>query len=115
MLITKSGGERQVFVYGQDGVVKSLPENMLDKVITASADEIANSAGIFDVKQQAPAPTFSQTNQLKTTASINRTPVYQTPVQNQSVPNTVEDIQTEDKTRSVTEKKETSSLNPKPE
>ncbi len=56
MLKTTSEGFREVFVYGQNGAVRQLPENMLDKVTTASADEIANSAGIPVIIERRPAP-----------------------------------------------------------
>jgi hypothetical protein len=57
ILKTTSEGYREVFVYGRDGTVKQLPENMLDKVTTASADQIANSAGIpVTIEQRAATP-----------------------------------------------------------
>jgi hypothetical protein len=57
ILKTTSEGYREVFVYGRDGTVKQLPEHMLDKVTTASADEIANSAGIpMTIERRSPPP-----------------------------------------------------------
>jgi hypothetical protein len=52
LLQTSAEGKRQVFVYGLNGSVKGLSEHMLDKVLTASADEIANSAGILQPQRQ---------------------------------------------------------------
>lgn len=64
ILKTTSEGYREVFVYGRNGAVEQLPENMLDKVTTASADEIANSAGIPVIieRKSAPPPDFVLNN-----------------------------------------------------
>ncbi len=63
LLRTSGDGQKQVFIYGQNGEVKSLPEDMLDKVLTAPANEIAAAAGINEGsitrsvgKQQPSAP-----------------------------------------------------------
>ena len=70
VLSSAVNGQRKVLVYGQNGDIKELPENLLDKVTTASGDEIANSAGIYAARQQktqsgyaqtTPAPTFPTT------------------------------------------------------
>ncbi len=50
LLRTSGDGQKQVFIYGQNGEVKSLPENMLDKVLTAPANEIAAAAGINEIR-----------------------------------------------------------------
>lgn len=46
-LITSTTGEKNVVVHGRGGEMNSLPENMLDRILTASADELASAAGIF--------------------------------------------------------------------
>jgi hypothetical protein len=61
MLSTGAEGQKKVFVYAQNGDVKDLPEEMLSKVMTADADEIANAAGIILTPQRTLAPTFTQT------------------------------------------------------
>ncbi len=49
LLSVGADGKREAAVYGQYGEVKKLPDNMLDRVLTASAKELANSAGVFEV------------------------------------------------------------------
>lgn len=56
LLRTDMEGKREALVYGQSGEVKSLPENMLDKALTVTADEIANSAGIQYIKRENSMP-----------------------------------------------------------
>lgn len=43
-------GQRAAFVYGKNGQVKSLPARYQDRILTASADEIAAAAMIFDAQ-----------------------------------------------------------------
>ena len=81
LLRTTAEGEKQVFVYGQNGDVKSLPETMLDKVTTASADELANSAGI--VNQQRQTSTSVQNTSSPNSAPLRPLPSYNFPVQAQ--------------------------------
>lgn len=69
LLRTSADGKKQVFVYGQNGEVKNLPENMLDKVLTAPANDLANAAGIYEVRRETQTPMIvksSQTNKLLT-------------------------------------------------
>ncbi len=49
MLIVRhaADGQTQVFVYGQNGMVKQLPADMHPQALTASADEIANKLGMY--------------------------------------------------------------------
>ncbi len=49
MLIVRRApdGTTQVFVYGQNGMVKQLPAEMHPQALTASADEIANKLGMY--------------------------------------------------------------------
>lgn len=122
VLITKVGGEQQIFVYGQDGTVKSLTEDMYDKVLTETADEIANSAGIFVVKQAAVQPVFVQNNQSKTEIQTNQISVSPSSTQNQlSEPNTTDQAdktnKLNDKTfnKPSTESNKLTNLNSKPE
>ncbi|HSK73877.1 MAG TPA: hypothetical protein VK892_19420 [Pyrinomonadaceae bacterium] len=59
LLRTSVNGQKELFVFGHNGQTKTLPENMLDKVLTASADEIANAAGIYTTRQER-SPVFTQ-------------------------------------------------------
>lgn len=117
VIITKAGGEQQVSVYGQDGTVRNLPENMLSRVATATADEIANSAGIFVVKQEAVKPIFIQTNQPKIETQPDQ--ISQTATQNQLSQSTQSSQTVETKVnnsdKSTTENNVTVKLNSKPE
>lgn len=95
MLNTSASGQKQVFVYGQNGEVKSLPANMLDKVLTASANEIAGAAGIYEVRMSAPQPAIVQNQQpLKPLPSskfpIQKPSVETVPAEMPPSPTTVE-------------------------
>lgn len=48
MLRTSVKGEKQIFVFGQNGTVINLPVDMADKVLTAPANELAVAAGISE-------------------------------------------------------------------
>lgn len=79
-------GQRQVLVYGQNGDIKELPENMLDSVTTASGDELANSAGIYAARLRTAQTGNTQTS----TAAVLPTPLImsgdiQTSIQNTPV------------------------------
>lgn len=76
-------GKKETFAYDQYGKVKPLPENMIDKAMTASADELANAAGIFEgIKEQ---PSFTQNNQPPTVTTLKPLPSSQFPIRNQHV------------------------------
>ncbi len=49
----RNDGERSVYVYGKNGKVKNLPEKYHERVLTASADEIAAAAQIFDPRTES--------------------------------------------------------------
>jgi hypothetical protein len=51
ILSTHADGKREIKVYGQNGELKTLPAEMLDRVMTARGDEIANAAGITQGRQ----------------------------------------------------------------
>jgi len=52
MMRTSADGQKQVYVYGQNGEVETLPGAMVERVLTGSANEIANSAGITKTRQE---------------------------------------------------------------
>jgi hypothetical protein len=119
-LRTTSEGYRQVFVYGQNGDVRQLPENMLDKVTTASADEIANSAGITTRVQGPPQPDFVLNNSLPSAAPVQARQYNQLPTQTEPNEAVTTEENTEAKTTEDSEKKippaqETIILNRPPE
>jgi hypothetical protein len=82
MLKTTSDGQRQVFVYGQNGDVKDLPENMLEKTTTASGDELADAAGLFEVRQNRTQPAITL-GKPQSSQPLQPVPSYKFPIQNQ--------------------------------
>ena len=97
LLRTSVNGLREVFVYGQNGVVKSLPADMLGKVLTASPDEIANAAGIYEGrKEKNPFNYLLKSNQP---TELKPLPGYSFPSQNQAAePQPTETEQSADET-----------------
>jgi hypothetical protein len=81
-LKTPASGQKEIFVFGHNGQTKKLPDNMLDKVLTASASEIANAAGIYDFKRETNPPTITLNNP-QTSQSLQPMPSYKFPVPNQ--------------------------------
>lgn len=96
LLRTSVEDERQIYVYGQNGEVEPLPQNMLDRAMIASGDEIAAAAGITSVKQQRMTPAFQEIKQLPT-IEIN-------PLQGQN-PNQIT-VNPQEETQTTTEKTE---------
>lgn len=60
VLRTSTNGQREVLIFGHNGEVKTVPQNMVDKAMTATADELAKSAGITMGRK----PTFSSFSDL---------------------------------------------------
>ena len=116
VLQTSASGQKQVFVYGQNGEVKSLPETMLNKVFTASADEIANAAGIYQVKREATSFTPVNPQPVEQT-TLKPLPSSEFTIQNQSSePVPVEESQPESTGQiPAAEKRETIPSDRKPE
>ena len=85
LLRTSVDGSKQVFVYGQRGEVKSLPENMLNKILTAPANELANSAGIFESFKQ----NSSFTQDIQPSVPLKPLPSSQLQIRNQQIEQTV--------------------------
>ncbi len=44
-------GSTRVTVFAQNGEIKGLPENMLDKILSSSANELANSSQIYETRE----------------------------------------------------------------
>lgn len=77
---TAADGRRQVLVYGRNGEVKDLPANLFDRALSASADEIADSTGIYQSFKETYKPVITQ-NQ----PTVKPFPNYNPPIQNQPV------------------------------
>lgn len=88
LLRTDVDGKRRVFVYGQNGDVKSLPDDMLDKVLTAAPTDLASSAGIVaPVKEM---PVITQNVEPSYAPPLQPIPSYQIPVRRNPAPEIVE-------------------------
>ena len=48
LIETTPDSRKQIYVYGRGTDVKSLPVEMTDRALTASSDEIANAAGLYE-------------------------------------------------------------------
>lgn len=78
---TSIQGNKQVLVYGQNGSVKkSLPENMVDNVLTIPANELASAAGIVEGRKQTNFPTIVL-QRAKDSQPVQPIPSYKFPVQ----------------------------------
>lgn len=63
VVTTFADGRREAMAYGQNGEHKLLPTEMLDKVLSAEAAEIAQSAGIYDIQtERVPQSVFVEEN-----------------------------------------------------
>ncbi|MDQ3801999.1 MAG: hypothetical protein M3384_21450 [Acidobacteriota bacterium] len=71
---TAANGRREVIIYGQSGERKSIGGELADRVMTASADEIANTAKIYgtrlDLKNQVIMPETVQTKPQQTSVPM---------------------------------------------
>jgi len=84
---TAVDGRKETFAYDHTGKVKSLPSNIFERAMTASADEIANSAGIYSTITETPA--FVQNTKKPDTMPLQPMPSSQFPIQNQRVEQTL--------------------------
>lgn len=127
LMRTSADGKRKVFVYGQNGEVNGLPENMLDRVLTASAEEIANAANIREIVRAA--PTLAQNNQSPENVPLRPLPSSNFPVQTPPAPpipveepavpqqpaaDTADETPEEEKETPTREKTESVTINKKP-
>lgn len=78
---TFADGRREIFVYGQNGDARSLPEHLHDKVLTASGNLLANSAGIFTGRQPRLVPTPQEINNSQTIPPAPVLPVIEQPTE----------------------------------
>ena len=86
MLRTGVDGSKKVFVYAKNGEVKSLPEQMLGKILTAPPGELANAAGIYEgVKEESD---FTQSSEPTNYTTLKPLPSSQFPVRNQQIEQT---------------------------
>lgn len=60
LLETAANGRQRVYVYGYGKEVKTLPGEMSKKVLTASGDEIANAAGLNEMRSNTEVKNFKK-------------------------------------------------------
>jgi hypothetical protein len=91
LLRTAANGDRQAFVYGQNGEVKDVPPAMLDKVMSLPASELAKAANIYDGKKERAVSQNYTTVSMPTTAmtSMQSLPVNQAQSQTQTADNSI--------------------------
>lgn len=106
LLRTAANGEKQIFVYGQNGEVKDLPPNIANSAMTAPADDLVKASGITESrKPQTVSQTFSGVSVQGTTASLQSLPNSQTPTESRTTKNT----QTQNEARAETLARQTES------
>lgn len=76
VLRTSADGQQQIFVYGYEKEVKTLSGETMNKALTASGDEIANAAGLYQTTSSKELP-----NYLRKSKPMQPTPSYNYPVQ----------------------------------
>jgi hypothetical protein len=78
---TSADGSRQAYVYGPNGEVETLPENMIETALSAPAPQIAGSVGISGYRVQKSRPLTAQNN-----GPLRPLPSSQFPVNPQPAP-----------------------------
>lgn len=111
---SSADGKKQTIVYGAGQGAKNLPEDMADQALTASADELANYAGIYETRSSlankpvSPYGSGKTNNKPLRPMSSNEFPPVRMP-QNQPLQNAETQPNTETTTEKSSEKKEDSS------
>ena len=73
---TTPAGEKQVFLYAQNGSVGRVPENMFDRVLSAPANDLAAAANITEGRRESSAPTLVESSE-----PLQPQPSYKFPIQ----------------------------------
>ena len=55
-ITTSAKGKQEIIVRGRNGEYKTLPQAMLERILTTSANEIAQTAGIFETHREVSLP-----------------------------------------------------------
>lgn len=106
---TSPDGKKQTVVYGAGQGAKILPENMADQALTASADELASSAGITETRSSLANKPVSPYGGKDNNKSLQPMPSYKFPIQipqNQQFQKEETQQNTETTTENSSEKKE---------
>lgn len=94
ILRTFTNGQKKAFVYGQNGDVNDLPDEMQDKAMNGSANELAKAAGILTGRDANNLPYFLQ--MLREKAVETLLPTYQFPTQSNITEPLPPEIRTEE-------------------
>jgi hypothetical protein len=108
LLRTTVKGEKTGFVYAQNGEIKKLPANMFNDMMTASADELAGAAGVFEGKKELTLPTGIM-RKAKNSQPLQPMPSYKFPMQSP----TRTQVETTGQTRQSAEKSTENTLEAK--
>jgi hypothetical protein len=108
---TSVNGQKQIFIYGQNGEVKDLPPSMIDKALSMPAGELANAAGIVEGRRERTiAQSFSSAVTSSAVSSIQTVPAVQT--ENQTIESSRPQVEVREETlarqNDATEKKDAS-------
>lgn len=106
---TSPDGKKQTVVYGAGQGAKILPENMADRALTASADELASSAGITETRSSLASQPISPYGGKDSNKSLQPMPSYKFPIQipkNQQFQNAETQQNSETTTENSSDKKE---------
>jgi hypothetical protein len=96
---TAANGQKEVFVYGQNGEVKDLPQNMVGGVMNSSADQIARAAGITEPqKTQTVSTVISGATTTSAVTSIQNLRANQIQTEAQPLENTEPQVETRNET-----------------
>lgn len=115
LIRTAVNGKRRFYIYGY-GDVKTPPAEMMDKALTASADDLANAAGLYEERSDEEIVNF-RVNVPK----LQPMPSYNFPIQSsQTVPFQTEEIiqdaePSEDISTNAAEEDEPTAKNRQPE
>ena len=99
LLRTGVDGSKKVFVYAKNGEVKSLKDDVLDRVMTAPSSELANLAGIYEGYKK---PIVTENNQPLSDVALKPFRDLQFPTKNQSF----EQTQTPEKNEEISDESE---------
>lgn len=59
---TSAAGDKQIFVNAQNGAVGHLPQNMFDRALSASANDLAAAANIVEGRRESAVPSLAESN-----------------------------------------------------
>jgi hypothetical protein len=88
VVMTPANGKKQMLVYPVGSGAKDLPENEAEKVLTASADELANIAGVYETRDDIAKKPVSPYGRKKGSQTLRPLPSSEFPVFPKMIPQT---------------------------